>query len=149
MWSPVPWALGTGGFLKEVAPGGAGRGWEKGACIWVRGRSVGWKQPGWGGGLLTAQCPFPPHTAMPRATEQGTPGFCGVCHSPGWWVVAAVGVRMGQRVGGPAGGDRQGSVQVQSLCKQGAGVGLEAMRSAWGLVITYPIKKEKMGVFHR
>lgn len=97
---------------------------------------MGWKQPGWGGGLLTAQCPFPPHTAMPRATEQGTPGFCGVCHSPGWWVVAAVGVRMGQRVGGPAGGDRQGSVQVQSLCKQGAGVGLEAMRSAWGLVIT-------------
>ena len=89
-----------------------------------------------GRGPAHCQCPFSPRTAVPRATERGSPGLCGACHSPCCWVVAAVGVRMGQRVGGLAGGDRQGSVQVQSLCEQGAGVGLEAMRSAWGLVIT-------------
>lgn len=115
MWSPIPWAMGTGGFLKEVVPGGAGRGWEKGACIWERAWSVGWKQPDWGGGLLTAQRPFPPHTAVPQATEQGTLGSAVhvTASAGGWWLLW--GVRMGRRVGGPLEGTGRGLSRSEAL----------------------------------
>ena len=91
MWSPVPWALETGGFLKEVAPGGAGRGWEKGACIWVRGRSVGWKQPGWGGGLLTASAPSHPAQPCPGPRSGAALGSAVRVTAPaaGWWLLWA------------------------------------------------------------
>lgn len=89
-----------------------------------------------GRGPAQGPAPIPaPHSRAPGC-RAGRPGLCGECHSPGCWVVATVGVRMGRGVGGPAGGDRQASVQVQRLCEQGAGVGLEAMRSMWGLMIT-------------
>lgn len=57
----------------------------------VEGGGVGWKQPGWGGGLLRAK--RPPSRA--RAAEQA-PRALRWCHSPGCWVVATVGVRMGR-----------------------------------------------------
>ena len=77
MQSPVPWALGAGGFLEEVASGGTGRGMGEADVVHLGEGGTKLARPGAPGAQdenrvgeegpcpSTAQPSFPPCTPVP------------------------------------------------------------------------------------